>query len=98
MTEKSPTQTPTRTPDEIVALVAELLETDLNTTLAIMAGVCSGIRDNSSTDTLRQAKAGSDALRIELGKWRKALMDAAPEDATAALLAAGAKAMSKSAG
>ncbi len=42
---------------------------------------------------MRPAKPGEDALRIELGKWRTALLkDGEGDDGLARLLAAGAEA------
>jgi hypothetical protein len=88
-------QTQTQTdPAEVAQQLAALTGADLGGTLTIMAGLCKAIREGNP-DRMRPAKPGADALRIELGKWRKALLDGNGTDATSALLAAGAAALTQ---
>ena len=93
-------KTPTPTSEDIAATLATLINTDLNTTLAIMAGLLKGIRENRAAE-LPAAKPGATALRIEFDRWYRAYkaLDANGggngTDPLAALLAAGEAAAAK---
>ena len=89
--------TPEQTTPELVAKqLAELVNADLNVTLAIMAGLLKAVR-TTQAGRMPAAKPGADAARIELEKWyaayKKARGTGTGDDPTAALIAAGAAAV-----
>ena len=91
------TPAPEQTTPELVAKqLAELVNADLNVTLAIMAGLLKAVR-TTQADRMPAAKPGADAARIELEKWyaayKKARDTGTGNDPLAALIAAGAAAV-----
>lgn len=82
-------------PAEIAAQLAPLVQADLSTTMVILAGTLTAIREAPGGVLGAGVKPGADALRVELEKWRLAYLEAKKAgqdgDALAAARALGAQ-------